>query len=48
MQKATNFNDFPINSVKESDYRIHFWHISKNDAINTTKNYNLNEKSGFL
>ena len=48
MQKAMSFNDFAISSVKESDYRIHFSHISKDDAINTIKNYNLNEKSGFL
>ena len=48
MQKAMSFNDFAISSFKESDYRIHFSHISKDDAINTIKNYNLNEKSGFL
>ena len=33
MQKAMNFNDVPIVSVKGSDYRIHFWYMSKNDAI---------------
>ena len=48
MQKAMNFNDVAIVSVKGSDYRIHFWYMSKNDAINIMKNSNLNEKSGSL
>ena len=43
MQKAMNFN-VAIVSVKGSDYRIHFWYISKNDAINIMNNSNLNEK----
>ena len=48
MQKAMNFNDVFIVSVKESDYRIHFWNMSKDDAINVMKSPNLNEKSGSL
>ena len=48
MQKAMNFNDVAIVSVKESDYRIHFWYIRKNDAINIMNNSNVNEKSGSL
>ena len=51
MQEAMNFNDVAIVaivSVKESDYRIYFWYITKNDAINIMKNSNLNEKSGLL
>ena len=48
MQKAMSFNDVAIVSVKGSDYRIHFWYMSKNDAINIMKNSNLNEKSGSL
>ena len=40
MQKAMNFNDAAIFSVKRSDYRIHF-------AINIMRN-NLNEKRGLL
>ena len=43
-----NFNDVAIVSFKGSDYRIHFWYISKNDAINMMKSSNLNEKSGSL
>ena len=48
MQKATNFNDVAIVTIKESDYRIHFWSMSKNNAINRMKNPNFNEKSGLL
>ena len=43
-----NFNDVGIVSIKGSDYRIHFWYMSKDDAINIMKNSNLNEKSGFI
>ena len=39
-----NFNDGVIVSVKGNDYRICFWHTSKDDAINIVKNFNLNEK----
>ena len=40
MQKAMNFHDIAIVSVKGSDYRIHFWYTSKDDAINIMKNSN--------
>ena len=43
-----NFNDVTIVYVKESAYRIHFWYMSKDDAINTMNNSNLNEKRGVL
>ena len=33
MQKAIDFNDVAIVYVKGSAYRIHFWYMSKNDAI---------------
>ena len=39
-----NFNDVAIASVKESDYRIQFWYMSKDDAINIMNNFNLNDK----
>ena len=48
MQKAINFNDVVIVYVNESGYRIHFWYMSKNDAINIMNNSNLNEKRGVL
>ena len=47
MQKAMNFNDVPITSVKVSDYRIHFWYLIKDDAINVMKNSDL-KGSGSL
>ena len=43
MQKAVNFNDVSIVSIKGSVYRIHFWYMSKDDAINIIKNYGLKE-----
>ena len=43
-----NFDDIAIVSVKVSDYRIHFWYISKDDAISVMENSDLNEKSGLL
>ena len=48
VEKTMDFNYVAIVSVKGSDYRIHFWYMSKNDAIDIMKNYNLNEKSGSL
>ena len=48
MQKAMNFNDVTVVSIKGSDYRIHFWYISKDDAINIMNNSNLNEKMVML
>ena len=48
MQKAINFNDFAIVSIKGNDHRIHFWYISKDDAINIMKNSSLNEKRELL
>ena len=48
MQKSINFNDVAVISIKGSDYRIHFWYMSTNDAINIIKNFNWHEKSGSL
>ena len=48
MQKAKNFNDVAIVSAKRSNYRIHFWYMSKDEAINIMNNSHLNEKSGLL
>ena len=33
MQKAMSFNNVAIVYVKGSAYRIHFWYMSKDDAI---------------
>ena len=47
IQKAINFNNAAIESVKGSDYRSHFWYMSKDYAINIMKASNLNEKGGL-
>ena len=45
MQKAMNFNDVAIVSINGNDYKIHFWYMSKNDAIVLMTNSNLKEKN---
>ena len=35
-------------SITGNDDRIHFWYISKDDAINIMKNSNLNEKNSII
>ena len=47
MQKAVSFNDAAIFYAKRSAYRIHFWYISKNDAINIMNNSDLIDKRLF-
>ena len=47
MQKVVNFNDVVIVSIEGNDYRINFWHMSKDDAISIMNNSNLNEKKEF-
>ena len=44
MQEPNSFNDIAIISIEESDCIIHFWYMSKDDAINIMKNTELNEK----
>ena len=34
--------------VKENAYRIHFWYMSKDDAITTMNGSNLVDKRGVL
>ena len=48
MQKAMNFNDAAIVSNKGNDYKINFWHMSKNDAINIMNNFQLSEKRNII
>ena len=48
MQKAMNFNDVAIVSIKGNGYRIYFWYMSKNDAIVLMTNFNLKDKNGIL
>ena len=48
MQKAMSFNNVAIVYVRGSAYRIHFWYIGKDDAINIMNNSNLVDKIGVL
>ena len=48
MQKAANFNDIAIVSIKGNDYRIIFWYMRKDNAISIMNNVSLNEKPGSL
>ena len=43
-----NFNDATIVSAEGSDYRIQFWYMNRDDARNTMKNFNSDEKCGLL
>ena len=48
MQKAMSFNNIAIVYVKESAYRINFWYMSKDDAINIINGSDLVDKRGVL
>ena len=48
MQKAINFKHVAIVSIKGNDYRIHFWYMSKNDAIALMTDSNLKDENGIL
>ena len=48
LQKVISFNNIAIVYVKGSAYRIDFWYMSKDDAINIMNNSNLIDKMGVL
>ena len=48
MQKAMSFKNITIVYTKGSVYRIHFWHMSKDDTINIMNDSNLVDKRGAL
>ena len=48
MQKAMRFNNVAIAYFKGNAYRINFWYMSKNDAINIINGSNLIDKRGVL
>ena len=48
MQKAMSFNNVAVLYVKGSAYRIHFWCMSKDDAINIMNGSNLVDKMDVL
>ena len=48
MQKTMSFNNIAVVYVKGSAYRICFWYMSKDDAINIMNGFNLVDKRGVL
>ena len=48
IQNTVSFNNIAIVYVKGSAYRIHFWYMSKDDAINIMNNSSLIDKMGVL
>ena len=48
MQKAVSFNNIAIVYVKGSTCRIHFWYMSRDDAVNIINGSNLVNKRGVL
>ena len=42
-QKALSFKNTAVVFIKGNYYRIHFWYMSKNDAIVVMTNSNLND-----
>ena len=47
MQKAMSFEDVAIVYVKGSAYKIHFWYVSKGDAISIMNRSNCSIKRVF-
>ena len=43
-----SFNNIAIAYVRGSAYRLHFWYISKDDAINIMNGSNMVDKQGVL
>ena len=48
MQKVMSFNNIAIVYLKGNAYRIHFWYMSKDDAINIMNGSILLDKRGAL
>ena len=48
MQKTMIFNNVAIVYVKRNAYRIHFWYMGKDDAINIMNGSNLFDKRVVL
>ena len=47
-QKATSFNDVAIIYIKESAYRIHFWYMSRDNAVSIMNSSNWLIKKCFI
>ena len=48
MQKGMGFNNIAIVYIKGSAYRVHFWYMSKVDAINIMTGSKLVDKRAVL
>ena len=48
IRKAISFINVAIVSVKGSAYRIHFWYMSKNDAVSIMNGSNLADERDAL
>ena len=48
MQRAKSFNNVATAYVKRHAYRIHFWYMSKDNAINIMNSSNLVVESDVL
>ena len=48
MKNAMSFNNIAMVYVKGNFYRIHFWYMSKNDAINIMDGSNFIDKIGVF
>ena len=48
MQRAMSFNDVAFVYIKGGAHRIHFWYMSKGDAISIKNNSNLGDENGVL
>ena len=48
MQKAVRFNNIAIVYIKGNAYRIYFWYMSKDGAINIMNNSSLIDKIRVL
>ena len=48
MQEAMSFNNVATVYVKGITYRIHFWYMSKDDAIKIMNGSNLVDKRGIF
>ena len=46
MQKAMSFNNDAVVYVKKSAYKINFWYMSQNDAINIMNGSNRVDERG--
>ena len=48
MQKVMGFKNIAVVYIKGSAYRIHFWYMTKDNAVNIMNGSNLVHKRGVL